>query len=199
MKKLQSSPENSNTSIVARPLQTRVSLRIGKDLDREIQSEVPTCPTTSTEIMMLQEQPHKQNGRTVNERETRRLSKETTFATSAGNEHLATNSNLATTLEEPLRRKSTIVRIPNPQQQSMHATENKLTRISLAIVWMFIFCHVWKLIPTLYEAMQNSDKTEDEENEEKTDWPQWYYVINNVAHLLIVFNSAVNFLIYSIL
>ena len=101
--------------------------------------------------------------------------------------------------EEPLRRKSTIVRIPNPQQQSMHATENKLTRISLAIVWMFIFCHVWKLIPTLYEAMQNSDKTEDEENEEKTDWPQWYYVINNVAHLLIVFNSAVNFLIYSIL
>jgi len=178
---------------------SRVSLRIGKDLDREIQSEVPTCPTTSTEIMMLQEQPHKQNGRTVNERETRRLSKETTFATSAGNEHLATNSNLATTLEEPLRRKSTIVRIPNPQQQSMHATENKLTRISLAIVWMFIFCHVWKLIPTLYEAMQNSDKTEDEENEEKTDWPQWYYVINNVAHLLIVFNSAVNFLIYSIL
>lgn len=91
-----------------------------------------------------------------------------------------------------------VVRIPNPQQQSMHATENKLTRISLAIVWMFIFCHVWKLIPTLYEAMQNSDKTEEEENE-KTDWPQWYYVINNVAHLLIVFNSAVNFLIYSIL
>jgi len=196
MKKLQSSTENSNTCILARPLQTRVSLRIGKDLDREIQSEVPNCTTNSTEIMMLQEQPNRQNG-TVNEREIRRLPGPGT-TTSGGNEHLATNSNLATQ-EEPLRRKSAmVVRIPNPQQQSMHATENKLTRISLAIVWMFIFCHVWKLIPTLYEAMQNSDKTEEEENE-KTDWPQWYYVINNVAHLLIVFNSAVNFLIYSIL
>ena len=34
---------------------SRVSLRIGKDLNREIQSEVPNCTTTSTEIMMLQE------------------------------------------------------------------------------------------------------------------------------------------------
>ena len=44
----------------------------------------------------------------------------------------------------------------NKQQQSMHATENKLTRISLVIVWMFIFCHVWKLIPTMYEVMEGS-------------------------------------------
>ena len=47
-------------------MSSRVSLRIGKDLDREIQSEVPNCPTTSTEIMMLQEQPNHQNG-TLNE------------------------------------------------------------------------------------------------------------------------------------
>lgn len=48
-------------------MSSRVSLRIGKDLDREIQSEVPNCTTNSTEIMMLQEQQHHQNG-TVNER-----------------------------------------------------------------------------------------------------------------------------------
>ena len=48
-------------------MSSRVSLRIGKDLDREIQSEVPNCTTNSTEIMMLQEQPNRQNG-TVNER-----------------------------------------------------------------------------------------------------------------------------------
>ena len=48
---------------------------------------------------------------------------------------------------------SITVRFSSPQQQAMHATENRLTRISLAIVWMFIFCHIWKLIPTVYEAI----------------------------------------------
>ena len=104
--------------------------------------------------------------------------------------------------EEPLRRKSMLVRVQsNPQQQSMHATENKLTRISLAIVWMFIFCHVWKLIPTMYEVMENSSNTEELELEESEDkkWPPWLLLIMDLAHTLIVFNSAVNFLIYSIL
>ena len=47
---------------------------------------------------------------------------------------------------------TSIVRLP--QHDTMHATENRLTRISLVIVWMFIFCHVWKLIPTMYEALE---------------------------------------------
>ena len=51
------------------------------------------------------------------------------------------------------RKVSITVRFSSPQQQAMHATENRLTRISLAIVWMFIFCHIWKLIPTVYEAI----------------------------------------------
>lgn len=89
------------------------------------------------------------------------------------------------------RKMSSMVRLQHAVgQDSMHATENRLTRISLAIVWMFIFCHVWKLIPTMYEALTSSNGE---------DWPHWLHVINDISHSLIVFNSAVNFLIYSIL
>ena len=74
---------------------------------------------------------------------------------------------------------------------SVHRVENRLTRISLCIVWLFIFCHAWKLIPTIYEGLQQSEET--------AKWPKWLSVINDVSHTLIVFNSAVNFLIYAML
>ncbi|TRY64039.1 hypothetical protein TCAL_12293, partial [Tigriopus californicus] len=65
--------------------------------------------------------------------------------------------------------------------------ENRLTRISMSIVWLFIFCHVWRLVPTLYESIHvGSLKI----------WPDWLSIINDLSHTLIVFNSAVNFLIY---
>lgn len=41
------------------------------------------------------------------------------------------------------------------QQSLLHKNENRLTRISLSIVWLFIFCHVWKLIPTIYELLHS--------------------------------------------
>ena len=31
--------------------------------------------------------------------------------------------------------------------------EGRLTRISICNVWLFIICHVWKLIPTVYELI----------------------------------------------
>ena len=31
--------------------------------------------------------------------------------------------------------------------------ESRLTRISISIVWLFIICHIWKLIPTIYELL----------------------------------------------
>jgi hypothetical protein len=36
-------------------------------------------------------------------------------------------------------------------------------RIALAIVWLFIFCHAWRLIPTIYEALYTS----------ADEWPAW--------------------------
>jgi hypothetical protein len=67
--------------------------------------------------------------------------------------------------------------------------ENRLTRISLGIVWLFLFCHIWKLIPTVYELIYSNE----------TDWPVWMYYIKHLSHALIVLNSSLNFLIYAIL
>eukprot|EP00095_Tigriopus_kingsejongensis_P006191 maker-scaffold252_size238019-snap-gene-0.6 protein:Tk06191 transcript:maker-scaffold252_size238019-snap-gene-0.6-mRNA-1 annotation:"hypothetical protein CAPTEDRAFT_116396" len=66
--------------------------------------------------------------------------------------------------------------------------ENRITRIALAIVWLFLFCHSWKLVPTFYEAIYASDN-----------WPPWLIHVNDISHSFIVFNSAVNFLLYTVL
>lgn len=80
---------------------------------------------------------------------------------------------------------------PVPAVDDPHLkTEKRLTRISLCIVWLFIFCNVWKLVPTIYEFWHSTD------DEKLGQWPEWLSVINDISHTLIVFNSAVNFLIY---
>lgn len=66
--------------------------------------------------------------------------------------------------------------------------ENRLTRISLTIVWLFLFCHVWKLIPTLYELIYSDDE-----------FPFWMFYVKQLSHALIVINSSLNFLIYVVL
>ena len=44
--------------------------------------------------------------------------------------------------------------------------------ISLQIVWLFLFCHVWKLVPTAYEvATLQGDGIENEG--ENVQWPAW--------------------------
>jgi len=82
---------------------------------------------------------------------------------------------------------------PPPTDERHHKTEDRLTRISMSIVWIFLFCHVWKLIPTIYEAVYSG------ETQVLTDWPKWLLMVNDISHTLIVFNSAVNFLIYVVL
>lgn len=94
--------------------------------------------------------------------------------------------------------------------------ENRLTRICIAIVWLFIFCHVWKLIPTAYElfytTVSESINLTTPKNcvkifchfyfqngLEEAEWPVWLEVIRHVSHTLITMNSAVNFLIYAFL
>ena len=70
------------------------------------------------------------------------------------------------------------------------ATENRLTRISLCIVYLFIFCHIWRLIPTIYEALFSEDGTV------LSNWPKWLFHVYHLSHTLIVFNSAANFILY---
>ena len=64
--------------------------------------------------------------------------------------------------------------------------ERRLTRISLSIVWLFLFCHVWKLIPTAYEVFSGEIES----------GPKWLGTVQHVSHALIVLNSSLNFLIY---
>ena len=67
--------------------------------------------------------------------------------------------------------------------------EARLTRIALAIVWLFIFCHAWRLIPTVYEAVYPAQRA----------WPTWLHHVNGMSHSFILLNSAVNFLLYTVL
>ena len=64
--------------------------------------------------------------------------------------------------------------------------ENRLARISLSIVWLFLFCHAWKLLPTAYEAFVG----------EIAGGPIWLRHVQHISHAMIVLNSSLNFLIY---
>jgi hypothetical protein len=60
-----------------------------------------------------------------------------------------------------------------------------------------MFCHVWKLIPTIYEGVHEMGwDTSGGKKAASAAWPDWLTAINDLSHTLIVFNSAVNFLIY---
>lgn len=80
------------------------------------------------------------------------------------------------------------VRLRRSNSPVCRRRESRLTRISLAIVWLFLFCHIWKLIPTAYEVFYGGDK-----------YPLCMYFIKHLSHALIVLNSSVNFLIYVVL
>ena len=78
----------------------------------------------------------------------------------------------------------------NFEWTGMSFQEKRLTRISIFIVWLFIACHVWKLIPTVYEMLMSENGTDHE------DWPWAVVCIEEFSHLAVTVNSAVNFLIY---
>ena len=70
--------------------------------------------------------------------------------------------------------------------------ELRLARISLCIVWLFIFCHVWKLIPTFYTTFISEDNNVGFD----VVWPDWLNIIDRISHTFITLNSSLNFLIY---
>ena len=96
---------------------------------------------------------------------------------------------------------------------SMACAERRLTRISQGIVVLFLMCHVWKLIPTTYEAIEScqkwsseqpliggqNDKTDEGMGAVVTQWPKSMVTINDISHLLLATNSAINFLMYIVL
>ena len=75
------------------------------------------------------------------------------------------------------------------QQQCERSQEQKLARISCLIVWLFLFCHIWKLVPTAFETFSPNAIFHK-------DWPSWVLMAEGISHLLITLNSTINFLIY---
>ncbi len=71
------------------------------------------------------------------------------------------------------------------------SSETKLTWISTSIIFLFIFCHFWKLIPTIYEAINYGD-----DGQAIPEWPEWLNTIKDLSHILVMLNSAINFLPY---
>ncbi len=92
-------------------------------------------------------------------------------------------------------RLSSVLGNAQPPELNKENRERRLAYISLYIVWLFIFCHVWKLIPTAYEVVTMSMGRDDKSGT----WPQWVGAIEKVSHTLITLNSSLNFLIYIIL
>jgi hypothetical protein len=81
-----------------------------------------------------------------------------------------------------------LTRHGGPASNSAANTETKLTWISLSIICLYLMCHIWKLIPTVYEAIHGFDET--------IRWPRWLRIIQNLSHVLVVINSAINFVPY---
>ena len=86
------------------------------------------------------------------------------------------------------RASSGSIRLRRSNSPICRRRERRLTRISLTIVWLFLFCHIWKLVPTAYEVIYGDDH-----------FPMWTHYIKNLSHALIVLNSSVNFIIYVML
>lgn len=91
-----------------------------------------------------------------------------------------------------LNRSATITRIPSQNGLIRHggsptvtARETKLTFVSFYIMLMYLFCHIWKFIPNVFEAIRGMEK-----------YPNWLHWINDLSHLMVVINSAFNFLPY---
>ena len=74
------------------------------------------------------------------------------------------------------------------------AQEKRLTRISIAITIIYILCHMWKIPPSIYEAWYSITT-----NTIYVNHTVWWDMVNDISHLLILANSAFNFIFYLLL
>ena len=70
----------------------------------------------------------------------------------------------------------------------LRTKEARLTRIALGIVSLYLLCHIWRLVPTIYELIYGSEES-----------PKWIDHMTGFSHSMIVLNSAINFLLYLVL
>ena len=69
-----------------------------------------------------------------------------------------------------------------PIYMQMHSPLSRLARISVVIVFIFIFCHSLKIVPSLLEILGYP--------------PELLPGVLPLSHLLLTINCSVNFLVY---
>ena len=70
--------------------------------------------------------------------------------------------------------------------------ENKVARMMITIVAVFVICHTLRFFINMYEFVQKERGVSERE------WPDWIQTAIAISHLLFVVNSSVNFLIYNL-
>ena len=76
--------------------------------------------------------------------------------------------------------------------------EDKLAMIFLAIVMVFLFCHLPRLIVNIHETF-TLDNAMECFSAGKSGIPVWALMTSKISHLFLVINSAINFLFYTCL
>ena len=79
--------------------------------------------------------------------------------------------------------------------------EYRLTRISLAIGWILLLCHSWKVIPAaynLYQSLHLGQGTTAEDLGSPTS-PEWLVWVERIGKLLLTLNASLNLIIYAAL
>ena len=71
--------------------------------------------------------------------------------------------------------------------------DQKLSWISIYICIMYLICHMWKFIPNCYDAIYGFG---EDGIATSPKWPKWLHLIKDLSHIMVVCNSALNFLPY---
>lgn len=106
---------------------------------------------------------------------------------SRSNSSSASALNAAAIMNAAKEARNTITE-PSPQ-------EKRLTRISIVLIIIYILCHMWKLPPTIYEIWYSITHN----TTTHVHWPDWLDIVHDISHVLILANSAFNFIIYLVL
>lgn len=80
---------------------------------------------------------------------------------------------------------SVIRRVGGLNEAAYKKRDAKYTRASVVMVVAFVVCNTPRFVPNIMEIFISLDE-----------FPSWGYVLISVNHMLTVFNSAFNFLIY---
>lgn len=81
---------------------------------------------------------------------------------------------------------------PNNKATSLRKREVTLSKVSIYIVFVFLFCHSVRIIPNTYEMVF----TYIQDDKSPLIFPQWVRRCTNLSHLLVTLASSVNFYIY---